>query len=97
MTNRELVADAFEAWSRGEEHVSRLFAEDMTWELVGRSASAGRYGEGTTTAGTTHRNTHAWFLTPRDGLVVDGTASSDSIAFDELWESVTPRVTRSRR
>ncbi len=43
-TNRETVTEAFAAWSRGEGHLSRLFAEDMTWEIVGRSASAGRHG-----------------------------------------------------
>ena len=133
-SNREIVTAAFAAWSRGEGHVSRLFAEDMTWEIVGRSASAGRYGsarqfteevlapfgarfrpdapfrpvhvravhadgdtvvvvwdgEGPTTAGTTYRNTCAWFLTLREGRVVDGTAFFDSIAFDELWEGVSP-------
>ncbi len=47
-------------------------------------------GEGTTTAGTTYRNTYAWFLTLRDGEVVAGTAFFDSIAFDELWEAVAP-------
>ena len=47
-------------------------------------------GQGTTTAGTTNRNTYAWFLTLRGGKVIDGTAFCDSIAFNELWESVTP-------
>ena len=133
-TNREIVADAFAAWSRGEGYVASIFADEMTWEIVGRSQAAGRYGstqqfmdevlhpfgarfspdapfrpvtirgvyadgdtvvvlwdgEGTTTAGTTYRNTYAWFLTLRDGAVVDGTAFYDSIAFDELWESVPP-------
>jgi ketosteroid isomerase-like protein len=133
-TNREIVADAFAAWSRGEGYVASIFADEMTWEIVGRSQAAGRYGstrqfmdevlhpfgarfspdapfrpvtvrgvyadgdtvvvlwdgEGTTTAGTTYRNTYAWFLTLRDGTVVDGTAFYDSIAFDELWESVPP-------
>ena len=133
-TNREIVVDAFDAWSRGEAYVSGIFAEEMTWEIVGRSAAAGTYtsaqqfsdevlrpfgarfrpdapfrpvtiravhadgdtvvvvwdGEGTTTAGTTYRNTYAWFLTLRDGEVVDGTAFFDSLAFDELWESVSP-------
>ena len=133
-TNREIVADAFAAWSRGEGYVASIFADEMTWEIVGRSQAAGRYGstrqfmdevlhpfgarfspdapfrpvtvrgvyadgdtvvvlwdgEGTTTAGTTYRNTYAWFLTLRDGMVVDGTAFYDSIAFDELWESVPP-------
>ena len=133
-TNREIVTEAFDAWSRGERHVSSIFAPQMTWEIAGRSIAAGRYGstqhfsaevlrpfgarfradrpfrpvdvravcadgdrvvvlwdgEGTTTAGTTYRNTYAWFLTLRDGRVVDGTAFYDSIAFDELWESVPP-------
>ena len=44
-------------------------------------------GEGTTHVGTTYVNTYAWFLTMRDGLVVDATAFFDSIAFDELWEA----------
>ncbi len=139
-TNREIVTAAFEAWSGGEGHVSRIFAEDMTWEITGRSAAAGRYtsaqhftdevlrpfgarfrpetpfrpvdvrrvhadgdtvvvvwdGEGTTTAGTTYRNTYAWFLTLRDGLVVDGTAFYDSLAFDELWQGVSPDGAQAR-
>ena len=133
-TNRQIVADAFEAWSRGEGHVASIFADEMTWEIVGRSRASGTYGsarefsdevlhpfgarfrpdvpfrpvsirgiyadgdtvivlwdgEGTTTAGTTYRNTYAWFLTLRDGKVVDGTAFYDSIAFDELWTRVEP-------
>ena len=47
-------------------------------------------GQGTTTAGTTYRNTYAWFMTLRGGQVIDGTAFYDSIAFNELWENVTP-------
>ena len=47
-------------------------------------------GQGTTTAGTTYQNTYAWFLTLSGGKVVDGTASYDSIAFNELWDSVAP-------
>jgi len=133
-TNREIVADAFAAWSRGEGYVASIFADEMTWEIVGRSQAAGRYGstrqfmdevlhpfgarfspdapfrpvtirgvyadgdtvvvlwdgEGTTTAGTTYRNTYAWFLTLRDGKVVDGTAFYDSIAFNDLWNRVSP-------
>ena len=133
-TNRQIVADAFEAWSRGEGHVSSIFADEMTWEIVGRSRASGTYGsaqefsdevlhpfgarfrpdapfrpvtirgiyadgdtvvvlwdgEGTTTAGTTYRNTYAWFMTLRGGKVIDGTAFYDSIAFDELWENVSP-------
>jgi ketosteroid isomerase-like protein len=47
-------------------------------------------GQGTTTAGTTHPNTYAWFLTLRGGKIIDGTAFYDSIAFNEVWDSVTP-------
>jgi ketosteroid isomerase-like protein len=138
-TNRKVVADAFEAWSRGEGYVSSIFAEEMTWQIVGRSRASGTYasaqefsdavlqpfaarfrpdtpfrpvtirgiyadgdtvivlwdGEGTTTAGTTYRNTYAWFMTLRDGKVIDGTAFYDSIAFDELWETVSPDVSRA--
>jgi uncharacterized protein len=47
-------------------------------------------GEGTTTAGTTYRNAYAWFMTLREGKVIDGTAFYDSIAFNELWETVSP-------
>ncbi len=114
--------------------MSRISATGMTWEIVGRSRAAGRYGsvqqfvgevlrpfgarfdpedpfrpvtvrgvhavgdtvvvvrdgEGTTTAGTTYRNTYAWILRLRDGEVVDGTAFYDSVAFDELWDGVAP-------
>jgi ketosteroid isomerase-like protein len=47
-------------------------------------------GRGTTTAGTTYHNTYAWFMTLSGGTVIDGTAFCDSIAFDELWDRVTP-------
>jgi ketosteroid isomerase-like protein len=132
-SDRDVVAEAFAAWSRGDGHVSSIFADEMTWEIVGRSRAAGTYGsaraftddvlrpfaarfrpeapfrpvhvrgvyadgdtvvvvwdgEGTTTAGTSYRNTYAWILTLRDGAVVHGTAFYDSIAFDELWDGVS--------
>jgi ketosteroid isomerase-like protein len=47
-------------------------------------------GRGTTTAGTTYHNTYAWFMTLSGGKVIDGTAFDDSIAFNELWDGVTP-------
>src|SRR5262249_10870999 len=116
-SNRQIVADAFAAWAAGTGYVASIFAPDMRWEIVGRSAASKRYGstqqfvdevlhpfgarfsadrpfrpvtiravyaddaqntvavvwdgEGTTTAGTAYRNTYAWFLTLRDGKVVD--------------------------
>ncbi|WP_328852408.1 nuclear transport factor 2 family protein [Micromonospora globbae] len=42
-------------------------------------------GAGVTVTGATYANTYAWFLTFRDGKVVDATAFFDSIAFNDLW------------
>lgn len=135
-SNRELVTQAFAAWSNGTGYVTSLFAEDMTWEIVGHSAASREYaskqefidevlapfgarfsteepfrpvtirgiyaddasstvivlwdGSGITTIGTRYSNTYAWFMTLRDGAVVDGTAFYDSISFNELWERVPP-------
>ncbi|GAA1695242.1 ketosteroid isomerase [Mycolicibacterium murale] len=44
--------------------------------------------EGVAVDGIPYRNTYAWFLTMRDGLVVEAHAFFDSIAFDELWRRV---------
>jgi uncharacterized protein len=134
-SNREIVTDAFRSWANGTGYVASLFADDMTWEITGRSAASRKYantqqfldeclhpfgarfssgdpfrpvniraiyddednstvivlwdGQGTTTAGTTYRNTYAWFMTLRGGKIIDGTAFYDSIAFNELWENVT--------
>jgi ketosteroid isomerase-like protein len=136
-SNRQIVAEAFAAWAAGTGYVTGIFAPDMRWEIVGRSAVSRTYdstrqftdevlrpfaarfgterpfrpvniraiyaddeqntvvvvwdGAGTTTAGTTYRNTYAWFMTLRAGKVVNGTAFYDSIAFNELWETVAPR------
>jgi ketosteroid isomerase-like protein len=38
----------------------------------------------------TTKNTFAWFLTMRDGLVVRAVAFFDSIAFNGLWSKVQP-------
>jgi ketosteroid isomerase-like protein len=135
-TNRQIVADAFDAWRAGTGYITDIFAPGMRWEIVGRSAASKTYdgteqflqemlrpfgarfsqdapfrpvnirgvyaddeqdtvavvwdGEGTTIAGTTYRNTYAWFMTFKDGKVVDGTAFYDSIAFNQLWETVSP-------
>ena len=136
-SNREIVRDAFSAWSAGTGSVTSIFAPQMRWEITGRSAASRSYestqqfidevlspfakrfsadrpfrplhiravyadeeaqtvaivwdGEGTTIAGTVYRNTYAWFMTFRDGKVIEGTAFYDSIAFNELWETVQPR------
>lgn len=121
----------------GASQITSIFAPDMRWEIVGRSAVSRTYdtpqqfidevlrpfaarfpenspfrpvsirgiysdddehtvavvwdGEGTTTTGTQYHNTYAWFLTIRDAEIVNGVAFYDSIAFNELWESVPPR------
>ena len=41
--NRDVVTEAFAAWMNGTGYVSSLFADDMTWEIVGRSAASGKY------------------------------------------------------
>ncbi len=48
-------------------------------------------GEGTTVNETIYRNTYSWFMTFEDGLVVTGYAFYDSISFNQLWSSVSPR------
>ena len=47
-------------------------------------------GRGVANDGTPYENSYVWVLQMRDGLVVDGTAFYDSIAFDELWTRVAP-------
>ena len=135
-SNRDIVTDAFNAWMNGIGYVSSIFADEMTWEITGRSAASKKYGntqqfvdevlapfgarfspddpfrpvsirgiyddennstvvvlwdgKGTTTAGTTYENTYAWVLTLSGGKIVDGTAFYDSIAFNELWDTVAP-------
>ncbi|HEV2712881.1 MAG TPA: nuclear transport factor 2 family protein [Gaiellaceae bacterium] len=50
-------------------------------------------GHGVANDGIPYDNSYAWFMTLRDGLVVDGTAYFDSIAFDELWRRCDAAVT----
>jgi ketosteroid isomerase-like protein len=46
-------------------------------------------GRGVANDGVPYENSYAWVLVlGDDGLVVDGTAFYDSIAFDELWARV---------
>jgi uncharacterized protein len=47
-------------------------------------------GEGTALDSKPYANTYAWFLTFRDGLVVEATAFYDSIAFNDLWSRLSP-------
>jgi ketosteroid isomerase-like protein len=50
-------------------------------------------GHGVANDGIAYDNSYAWFMTLRDGLVIDGTAYFDSIAFDELWRRCDAAVT----
>lgn len=63
--------------------VRRLFAEADT-------VIAFFDAEGTARDGQPYRNTYAWFLDMRDGRIVRAHAFFDSIAFDALWQRVTP-------
>jgi uncharacterized protein len=47
-------------------------------------------GRGIANDGRAYENSYAWFLTLRDGLVVNGTAFYDSISFNDLWTRVQP-------
>jgi len=47
-------------------------------------------GRGVANDGEAYENTYAWFMTMKDGKVVDGTAFYDSISFNDLWERVQP-------
>jgi ketosteroid isomerase-like protein len=47
-------------------------------------------GRGVANDGAPYENSYAWFLTLKDGGVVDGTAFFDSISFNELWRRVAP-------
>lgn len=46
---------------------------------------------GTARDGETYKNSYAWFLDMRDSRIVAATAFCDSIAFEALWERVTPQ------
>jgi ketosteroid isomerase-like protein len=45
---------------------------------------------GTARDGLPYRNTYAWFLTLRSNRIVKASAFFDSIAFNDLWQRVTP-------
>jgi uncharacterized protein len=47
-------------------------------------------GWGIANDGRPYENSYAWFMSLRDGKVVDGTAFYDSISFNDLWSRVTP-------
>lgn len=42
-SNRDIVADAFHSWANGTGYVTSIFADDMTWEITGRSTVSRKY------------------------------------------------------
>lgn len=46
--------------------------------------------------GLPYENTYTWYLTLRDGRIVDAIAFFDSIAFDEFWRRVVPAPEAAR-
>lgn len=47
-------------------------------------------GDGVARDGRPYHNTYAWFLRLDDEKIVEATAYFDSIAFDDLWQRVSP-------
>ncbi|WP_213769059.1 nuclear transport factor 2 family protein [Caballeronia sp. dw_19] len=45
-------------------------------------------GRGIANDGKPYVNNYAWFLKMKDGLVIEGTAFFDSVAFNDLWTRV---------
>jgi ketosteroid isomerase-like protein len=50
--------------------------------------------QGTARDGKPYANTYAWFLTVRDGKIVEAFAFFDSTAFNEFWTRVTPAASQ---
>ncbi|BBX05118.1 ketosteroid isomerase [Mycolicibacterium moriokaense] len=48
-------------------------------------------GEATARDGVAYRNTYAWFLTFSGNRIIKGTAFFDSVAFNDLWQRVSPQ------
>jgi ketosteroid isomerase-like protein len=44
-SNRDIVTDAFRSWANGDGYVASIFADDMTWEITGRSAVSKKYAD----------------------------------------------------
>jgi ketosteroid isomerase-like protein len=43
-TNREIIRQAFNAWSQGTGAITAVFAPDMVWRIEGHSAASKEYG-----------------------------------------------------
>lgn len=42
-SNRDIVTDAFRSWANGTGYVASIFADDMIWEITGRSPASRKY------------------------------------------------------
>src|ERR1700721_1653243 len=42
-SNRDIVTEAFAAWMNGTGYGGSIFADDMTWEIAGKSAASKKY------------------------------------------------------
>jgi ketosteroid isomerase-like protein len=100
VTGRSRVAKTYHGKESFMREVIRPFNARMSTRLVptavhelvvdGNRVVVRFDAEGTAADGKRYENTYAWFLTLRDGKIVDVVAFFDSIAFDDLWTRVTP-------
>jgi ketosteroid isomerase-like protein len=99
IVGRSSVARTYRSREDFMSGVIRPFNARMRERLVPTVRSV--YAEGTTVIvffdaaavtldGGRYANTYAWFLDMRGGRIVGAHAFFDSIAFEELWEHVTP-------
>jgi ketosteroid isomerase-like protein len=100
--NKQLIAEAFDSWAAGTGGPFTLLADDARWTITGNSVAAGTYtsrgdtvvalfdASATVRDGQPYRNTYAWFMTLRGGVIVDVVAFFDGIEFDDLWSRVQP-------
>jgi uncharacterized protein len=63
--------------------IRNLYADGQTVIIFFDATGIARNGE-------TYTNTYAWFLEMADGRIVRAHAFFDSIAFNELWQRVSP-------
>lgn len=63
--------------------IRKIYAEDDTVIIFFDAAGTARDGQ-------PYANTYAWFLRLANGKVVSGSAFFDSIAFNDLWQRVSP-------
>lgn len=99
ITGNSLAARTYPSREAFMSEVIRPFNARMSSRLIptvprlyveGDTVIASFDAEGTARDGEPYRNTYAWFLEMRGGKIVRAHAFFDSIAFDALWQRVTP-------